>query len=552
MLKLAAFIGTAAIAAACAHITAPTPDGGPPISLSQGWDEETRTLFAHTPQGSRLMRNAWFRALETPDGAGLFSAPDNLARYGLIPAQGPSPLNPDGYPIGFALDPGPEATQDVGLTCAACHTATVTVEGREILIEGAPAHLDFDRFYADLSRAAGATAFDEARFMRFAARVLDNPSAEDIGALQQQFASYQLDLSAEATLRRPTVASGFGRVDALTQIINSLAARDQDEVANLAPVNAPTSYPPLWLTSDLEFVQWSPIAASPIGRNGGEALGVFGTANLKPGAGAPFGSSILLKELSALETWVSTLKPPPWDEAIMGPIDTARAAEGAAIFADKCAACHNMAPYRRTDPAQNFFGKDFIAIGRVDFRKVGTDPAYMQAMLLRNVRTNQVTAPLFGGRTEVPAAEFFLRTVGAVVGTAMNQAGLSDAEKIALSGFRFTKGPDGKPAGYEPRSLTDIKAGPLAGIWATGPYLHNGSVATVYELLSPEAQRRQVFWTGGRELDRDRLGFVSDEAPGLFRFDTSLPGNGAGGHAYPKGGLTHGQRMAVIEYLKTQ
>lgn len=553
MLRPAALLGLAAAAtAACVHIVAPPTPHGEAMVLDQGWDDATRELFYFTPQGSRMIPNAWFRALEALDGDGLFSAPDNLAQYGLIAAPGASSLNPDNYPIGFALDVGPEDTRQVGLTCAACHTAVVTVDGRPIRIDGAPAHLDFDSFYADLNRAVGATAFDKERFMRFAARVLGAPTEAGVGKLQKQFAGFQLSMAADATLRQPALASGFGRVDALTQIINSLAARDQNEIANIAPVAAPTSYPPLWLTPQLEFVQWSPIAANPIGRNGGEALGVFGTANLTPGVGRPFDSSVLLKELHALETWVADLKPPAWDEAIMGPIDADLAAEGEEIFADKCAACHNMAPYRRTDPAKNFFGKDFIEIGRVDFRKIGTDPAYMQAMLLRNIKTNAVTAPLFGGASQVSAPEFFLRTVGAVIGTKMKQAGLSEAEKAALSGFRFTKGADGRPVGYQPRSVTELKASPLAGVWATGPYLHNGSVATVYELLSPEAERRQEFWTGGRELDRARLGFVSDKAPGLFRFDASLRGNGAQGHNYPKGGLTHGARMAVIEYLKTQ
>ena len=74
---------------------------------------------------------------------------------------------------------------------------------------------------------------------------------------------------------------------------------------------------------------------------------------------------------------------------------------------------------------------------------------------------------------------------------------------------------------------------------------------TVEELLSPVEERRTVFWTGGRELDRQRLGFVSGNAPGRFRFDTSLPGNRNTGHLYPKAGLTADERKAIIEYLKT-
>mgnify|MGYP005831590677 CR=1 FL=1 len=78
-------------------------------------------------------------------------------------------------------------------------------------------------------------------------------------------------------------------------------------------------------------------------------------------------------------------------------------------------------------------------------------------------------------------------------------------------------------------------------------------MASVYELLSPPSERRAVFWTGGRELDRARLGFESGEAPGRFRFDTALRGNGNQGHAFPLAGtLVPEDRLAVIEYLKTQ
>ena len=59
-----------------------------------------------------------------------------------------------------------------------------------------------------------------------------------------------------------------------------------------------------------------------------------------------------------------------------------------------------------------------------------------------------------------------------------------------------------------------------------------------------------MFWTGGRELDRERLGFVSEDAPGRFRFDTRLAGNRNTGHHYPPQGLSPDERKAVIEYLK--
>jgi len=544
----------------------------PPVTfLDQGWSKEIRELFYFTPQGSRMIPYAWFMALESANGPGMFSDSNNLTRYGFIAVDGSHRLNLDGLPIGFAVEPAEAASwpQDsaftagpfetasnrgpaLGLTCAACHTATVTVEGRPVRIDGAPAHLDFDRFYADLAAAVTRTFFDAAAFERFAARVLENPSPTGAAELRLQLADFEAGMAGDAVIRRPTLESGFGRVDALTQIINALAVTDQAEPLNLRAVSVPTSYPPLWLVPELEFVQWNPIAASPIGRNGGQALGVFGTAVLTGDPQGWFASSLRVRDLHALETWVADLNPPQWDEAVFGPVDRTLAARGEELFRQHCASCHNAPPYRRTDAAENLFGKTFIKIGRVDYRAIGTDPSYVALLLQRLVRTNAVTAQAHDGAAVVPAVSYFLKTVGAIVTRAMNEAGLSEQEKAAFNGYRLRppSTPGGEPQPYLPPSIMDLKAGPLPGVWVTGPYLHNGSVPTVYELLSPVAERRKVFWTGGRELDRDRLGFVSDNAPGRFRFDTDLTGNRNTGHVYPPQGLSPDERNAVIEYLK--
>ena len=532
--------------------------------FDQGWEKDTREKFWFTPQGSHMMPYRWFRALEAAEGGQLFSDPEYLQRFGLLPPDGSYDLNPDGFSIGIAVEidqaraylPASASGADdgqVGLTCAACHTGVVRVEGKPILVDGAPSRFDFDRFYAALSNAFTLTLLVPERFARFAAQVLSNPEDEQARAhLLTRLREFQVKLAGDAALRAPVLASGPGRVDALTQIVNSLAVRDQQEPSNLFPVKAPTSYPALWLAPQLEFVQWNPIAASPIGRNGGQVMGVFGQTNLAPGNGTPFQSTMLLEDLHNLEQWLTVLRPPRWDEALMGEIDVALAEQGSEIFATNCSGCHNMAPYKMTDPANNFFGATFIKIGRVDFRKLGTDPAYVQRMATRQIETNALTAPLFDGRKVVPALEFFSVIVGTTVKKAMQDEGLSQKEQAEYSGFRLRKDENGRPVPYTPPSLTDLKASPLAAVWATGPYLHNGSVPTVYELLSPPEERRTVFWTGSEELDREKLGFISTDAPDRFRFDTKLAGNGNQGHRFPASGLTHDQRIAVIEYLKTQ
>ena len=103
------------------------------------------------------------------------------------------------------------------------------------------------------------------------------------------------------------------------------------------------------------------------------------------------------------------------------------------------------------------------------------------------------------------------------------------------------------------------RAKTLVGIWATAPFLHNGSVPTIYDLLTPAAERPVTFPTGQREYDTVKLGLQSDPskyvlAPGLkpFLMDTRLRGNWNTGHEwsfYPS--LNDDMRYAIIEFLKT-
>jgi len=97
-------------------------------------------------------------------------------------------------------------------------------------------------------------------------------------------------------------------------------------------------------------------------------------------------------------------------------------------------------------------------------------------------------------------------------------------------------------------SLKVYKAGPLSGIWATGPYLHNGAVPSLWDLLLPSAKRPTKFNVGSRKFDSINVGFDSHD--GSFQLDTALPGNSNAGHSYGAL-LTDDERWQLIEYLKT-
>ena len=117
--------------------------------------------------------------------------------------------------------------------------------------------------------------------------------------------------------------------------------------------------------------------------------------------------------------------------------------------------------------------------------------------------------------------------------------------------------------GYRPPGalvLPHYSVRPLNGIWATAPYLHNGSVPNVYELLSPRVQRSKTFYMGSRQYDPRNLGYRTERLRGAFKFDTRATGNSNDGHRFEDGPpgdgiiggeLSDGERLAIIEFLKT-
>jgi hypothetical protein len=89
-------------------------------------------------------------------------------------------------------------------------------------------------------------------------------------------------------------------------------------------------------------------------------------------------------------------------------------------------------------------------------------------------------------------------------------------------------------------------------VWATAPYLHNGSVPTIDDLLRPAAERPRSFPICDREYDPVKLGLAGTGADPACVFDTTLAGNGNGGHSGPTFGtdLSIAQRRDLIEFLK--
>jgi hypothetical protein len=118
----------------------------------------------------------------------------------------------------------------------------------------------------------------------------------------------------------------------------------------------------------------------------------------------------------------------------------------------------------------------------------------------------------------------------------------------------FNKWADGYPwAFHHFRSSDGYLSLPLEGVWLRAPYLHNGSVPNMREMLLPSEERSKIFYRGYDVYDQANMGFVSSgpqaELEG-FRYDTSVVGNSNQGHVYGAD-LSAADKQALVEYLKT-
>lgn len=533
--------------------------------LDQGWSPADSQRYYFTSQGTQILPYDWFLALEPAEGeggaGGLLRDDRHMLRFRFLP-QRPDDLNPDGLPVGFVADEGRDRRW-LGITCAACHTTQVDFDGVGYRVDGAPALADVPGFLLELTEALKQTRDDDARFGRFAARVLGDEDSVDLREVLRR----QLDLIIE---RREGydernfpagMPAGFGRVDALGAILNEVfhrAVREGDDTpttANTETADAPVSYPFLWDTPQHDKVQWignvengGPLDVGSLGRNVGEVLGVFADLELERDPVPPgYRSSVRVRNLRALEDWLRTLWSPEWPDGFPT-IDEPRATAGEALYREHCLECH--ARIDRDDP-----GRRVEAV----LRPVGTDPRAAVNFWTREGDTGRlegafvkVVSPLSGrlGARSGGAAILNHAVIGTILGSPF------EAPEDALTQVEFGERPAAvarAPADQPPPGV--YKARPLNGIWATAPYLHNGSVPDLAALLRPAAERPRSFTVGSRQFDPESVGFRAD-APGFFEFRTHdddgnpIPGNSNAGHEYGVE-ISDEERGQLIEYLKT-
>ena len=533
------------------------------IFLEQNWDDADRQWFYHVNQGSSLLTYDLFLHLEQHDNGELLSDPLNMMRFGFLPGV-ESDENPDALPIGFARD-----RDNVGLTCAACHTQHIRHDGKLLRIDGGQAMLDLQLFLEHLEKSLAATLSDDEKMARLGRRYnADGPTEEEFLELKNLLEQDLARISDNNRRNHTRVPYGYTRLDAFGAILNKgLAATGVED--NFNEPDAPTSYPYLWDTPQHDYVEWNGSQANSnigaLARNVGEVIGVFGRVETTPATwlgfyDAGYPSTVHASNLRAVEKKVAELQSPLWP-AFFPAIDHEQAARGRVLYEQYCLSCHQ--DIDRTDPGRLIK----VRMGSID--KLGTDPKMAQNVLEMRGKTGifrdkprfYLVGSVMG--EEEPALFVANNLMGGVLRNNPLQSLLAirDAKKLGhpeeihppkyLDGEILARGEE-----VSDRALLAYKARPLNGIWTGAPYLHNGSVPNLYELMLPAAERSRTFHIGSWEYDPVKVGYVDRPVPGAFMVDTTLPGNSNAGHEYGTGGdglpvLTDEEIWALVEYMKT-
>lgn len=526
-------------------------DATPVVTLEQGWTDEQARWFYDTPQGSRLVPYSWFLHLEEAGQAQPFLRKETIRTFGYLPRT-PSPINPDGLPIGFVRDEAPDRAW-LGMTCAACHTAQIDHGGKSYLIDGGPTMADIEGFLRALEAALEATLQDAEKFSRFSNGVLGRDAAKEQRDLLKVELAHMLEIRRGYNRRNMSEeashAFGPGRYDAFGAILNEVSVNLLGVQENRTLSTAPVSYPFLWDTPQHDLVQWNGVASNgrlgSLARNVGEVLGVFGDVVIPDTEPFPlypgYRSTVELDNLGDLEKRLESLRSPKWP-ADFPPLDPELVARGRKLFEASCLTCH--ADIDRADPRRKV---------KAMMSDVGTDESMSRNFADRRVKTGRLKGfsqqPFLA---RLPGADEFGETasgedvlVHVVVGTILG--GYKDAPVDQLSDLRRKRMVEIKELLFVPPKY-EYKARPLNGIWATAPYLHNGSVPTLDDLLKPAAERPVKFRTGGRAFDPDKVGLLPP-ATGGFELDTTIPGNSNKGHEH--GPKDPADRRALLEYLKS-
>lgn len=574
------------------------------VDDGQGLSSSDIAYWNSASIGSRLIPLVWLRSLEGAETESLFLHSEAFENAGYIARSSSSAE----LPIGFAIDrqsdskfvftklrwygaqSGNPAKAEpwVGWTCSGCHTSTLDYQGHREIILGGSSTGNLQGLVDDLLKAARVTLKTPAKWDRFSRRVLASRySVENDNMLRKAVADWIVRIETTTQPDGRSVDHGHGRTDAFGHIANSVIQFAKADAADMSKLGAPVSYPHLWNAHRQNRLQWNGAAVNTnvafnkdakidigaLARNASSAIGTFGEIVVPDGAqphtpGIGFKSSLNISNLKKLESLLPKIKTPKWP-TFLPPVNVTLALEGQGLFKRHCASCHSSDQANGSSPGV----ERMVRLAVLEPRHV-TDPTMACNAVEHAMKVGKFKGVkeyyLFGrdiGETEnfslllktVMASALVRKTpklmsaVPSFVSGALGGHDQDDDLEALLSFERESVcGPNGSiNAAY--------KARPLEGIWATAPYLHNGSVPTLYDMLLPASKRPRSFWVGPGEFDPVKVGLEESQlnTNRLTLFQThdaaGLPvqGNSNVGHEFGVDLFSERDRLALVEYLKS-
>jgi hypothetical protein len=491
----------------------------PGLAQVPTWSGDDLNFFLHGSMGTEIFPEPVLRAFirTYPE---LFPTSD-LSHLGLISDHD------FGWPIGFSRRTAVKhlgGLPAVGINCASCHVSriTSTTSDRPIRLLGTTSDFDVEALFGSILTATFKTT-DPANMKKFLALYLGaEPAGFETGWSQQEnkivatmksdplgakdIAPGELHDIAGADLQPPFERDTdlASRAHAMLRLFHNIRAvlhvpdqrpeklppasgpgrNDAFGLLSAALLHSPQLYAPIKFG-----LVWNVEKRPWVHWDGNTRSPIARNLLASLGLGAPLHGRkadldfALVKRQTDL---TEKIRPPRYPFAV----NEGEANQGARLFAANCASCHAGPEndQRLHDPAE-----------------VGTDP---------------LRAKLFNQRQ----ADGFNRFLAS----------------LELPGYE----PPNEPG---VRKTGKYFAASLQGVWARSPYLHNGSVRTMQELLASPNERAKTFHRGSQRFDPTVMGFTDE---GGYLFDTTTAGNSNSGHAYGTK-LPAGEKAELIEYLKT-
>lgn len=505
-----------------------------PAAQVPTWSADDMQFFLHGSMSTEVVPENVLKAFRAtyPD---LLPGRD-FSAFGIIAVPG------NDLPIGFSRREVPHlgGLRSLGINCASCHVAQVVPAGggEPLRVLGVTSHFDPEAFFGAVIAATFQTA-DLANMMAFLKNYLAACDPQAPGATRATLAA---ELGRQSQVIAAIIASHRAEERTippetlldLDAAALTLDRRSLDQSRELAPIVRAQLrlFHNMRAALHVPHQPLPPAQAPP--RSGPGRNNAFGTLSFalfgEPAAYGPakFGLCWNLKQ----RTWVH------WDGNTRSPIVRNLAASlglGAPLVG-KRAVLDYAGVERHTKLSEEIL-----------------PPRYPWAIDAEMAERGRVVFEAACAVCHVhPQAEEDARLVALKeVGTDPTRAHIVTEQQAQLYNTLFA---ELELPGYQPpaeppvRSTLKYVAVDLAGVWARSPYLHNGSVRTMRDLLMPAPKRAKKFRRGTIAYDEANMGYVDD---GAYVLDTAAPGNSNAGHEYGTSGLSDEQKRELIEYLKS-